>query len=105
MSHDLLFRAVAEPIRRRSLRLLSAGPLCVCDLVAVLRLPQPTVSRHLAALQGAGLLRVEKRGRWRHYALSAAKDPVASRLLASVAAEADAHGDRARLKTLTRRPC
>lgn len=44
----------------------------MADLVAVLRAPQTTVSRHLAYLRRAGLVRVRKDGLWKHYSLSAA---------------------------------
>lgn len=39
-----MFRAFADPIRLRILRLVAGGELYVCDLVEVLELPQPTVS-------------------------------------------------------------
>ena len=105
MYADLLFRAFADPTRRRAMRLLSLRSLCVCDLTDALRLPQPTVSRHLAALQRAGLVRVERRGRWRHYALAAARGGLVACLLKSAAAEADASGDVKRLKALPPRFC
>lgn len=41
---DHMFRAFADPIRLRILRLVAGGELYVCDLVEVLELPQPTVS-------------------------------------------------------------
>jgi ArsR family transcriptional regulator len=49
---NLMFRAFSDPTRLRVLRLLQAGEHCVGDLVTILRLPQPRVSRHLrTALQ------------------------------------------------------
>ena len=102
---DRLFRAFADPIRRRALRLLGRRTLCVCDLTDSLSLPQPTVSRHLGALQRAGLVRIEKRGRWRHYALAGTSDALVASLLMSAAAEKDAAGDVRRLKSLPRRAC
>ncbi len=51
-----LFSAAAEPTRLRLLNLLRQGSICVCHLQAVLSLPQPTVSRHLAGLRHAGLV-------------------------------------------------
>jgi ArsR family transcriptional regulator len=102
---DLIFRAFADPIRRRAVRLLGRRALCVCDLTDALRLPQPTVSRHLSALQRAGLVRVEKRGRWRHYALAGTQDRLVTSLLKSAAAEPDSAGDLKRLKSLPRRVC
>ncbi len=44
------------------LNLLRLGSICVCDLQAVLRIPQPTVSRHLAALRHAGLVSDVRKG-------------------------------------------
>ena len=101
---DSLFRAFAEPVRRRALRLLTGRALCVCDMVDALGLPQPTVSRHLGALQKAGLVDVRRSGKWRHYALRA--DGKAARsLLAALAAEGDKDGDLKRLKALPGRKC
>jgi ArsR family transcriptional regulator len=57
---DRLFRAFSDRTRLRILHLLQEGELCVCDLVSVLRVPQPTASRHLAYLRRAGLVRVRK---------------------------------------------
>ncbi|HET7787897.1 MAG TPA: metalloregulator ArsR/SmtB family transcription factor, partial [Myxococcales bacterium] len=68
-----VFRALADRTRLRILRLLLQGPLCVGDLVAVLDLPQPKVSRHLASLRRAGLVEDEKRGLWCFYGLTPAR--------------------------------
>ncbi len=79
-----LFKALADPHRVRILNLLatSAEPVCVCDLVAVLGLAQPTVSHHLRKLVGAGLLTRTQRGTWAYYAL----EPTALARLAAVTA-------------------
>ena len=65
-----LFKALSDETRLRILALLSAGELCVCDLMAVLDLPQSTVSRHLAYLRHAGLVEDRRRGVWMYYRLS-----------------------------------
>jgi ArsR family transcriptional regulator len=100
-----LYRVFSDPVRRRALRLLGRGPLCVCDLVDALRLPQPTVSRHLATLSASGLVRMQKRGRWRHYALAGGRDALSRRLLASLAHEKGAAADAARLRLKARPAC
>jgi DNA-binding transcriptional ArsR family regulator len=64
------FNAVAEPRRRQILDLLSAGERPVNDLVAVLRLPQPLVSKHLRVLREVGLVDVRDVGRQRVYCLN-----------------------------------
>ena len=48
---------LAEPTRLRILNCVAAAPLFVSDLVAVLGLPQPTVSRHLKVLRDLEILR------------------------------------------------
>lgn len=66
-----LFKAASEPVRLDILELLRGGTLCVCDLQARLGLPQPTVSRHLAALRHAGLVRDRREGARMLYSLAA----------------------------------
>lgn len=66
-----MFRAFSDRTRLRILHLLKDhAEVCVGDLVAVVRAPQTTVSRHLAYLRRAGLVRVRKDGLWKHYSLS-----------------------------------
>ena len=67
---DELFKGFADPTRIRILNLLVAGELCVCDLVNILELPQPTVSRHLAYLRAAGLVLVTRESKFAHYRLA-----------------------------------
>ena len=63
-------RAVADPVRLRLLALISARELCLCQVVAVLRLAPSTLSRHLSLLQRAGLSECRKEGRWHYYRLA-----------------------------------
>ncbi|MBJ6751521.1 ArsR/SmtB family transcription factor [Geomonas anaerohicana] len=73
----LLFQSLDDQTRLRLLALLlQAGELCVCDLVAVLQLPQSTVSRQLAILKNAGWLQGRRVGAWTHYSIAAALEPV-----------------------------
>jgi ArsR family transcriptional regulator len=59
---DQILKAAGDPTRLRLLNLLRLGCICVCDLTAVLGIPQPSVSRHLAALKHAGLVRDVRKG-------------------------------------------
>jgi ArsR family transcriptional regulator len=61
--------------------LLQGGELCVCDLVDVLQVPQPTASRHLAYLRRAGLVLSRKDGLWNHYRLAPPRDAIHKKLL------------------------
>ena len=70
---NLMFRAFSDPTRLRILHLLLDGELCVGDLVKILKVPQPTASRHLAYLRRAGLVATRRNGLWNYYALKLAK--------------------------------
>lgn len=63
------FKALADETRLRIIALLTEGELCVCDIVAVLELPQSTVSRHLSYLKNAGWVIDRRQGLWVHYRL------------------------------------
>ncbi|HJS43889.1 MAG TPA: metalloregulator ArsR/SmtB family transcription factor [Gemmatimonadales bacterium] len=65
------FNAVAEPRRRRILDVLARGERPVNDLVRLLRLGQPQVSKHLRVLREVGLVDVREEGRQRLYRLNA----------------------------------
>jgi ArsR family transcriptional regulator, arsenate/arsenite/antimonite-responsive transcriptional repressor len=65
-----VLKVLAEPARLRLLSLIQAQPTgeaCVCHLVEPLGLSQGTVSHHLKALLGAGLVTREQRGNWAYY--------------------------------------
>src|SRR5919107_229460 len=64
------FNAVAEPWRRQILDVLSSGELPVNDLVTLLGLAQPQVSKHLKVLREVGLVDVRDEGRQRLYRLN-----------------------------------
>jgi ArsR family transcriptional regulator len=67
---DVLFELLADSTRRRILALLlEHREICVCRLVGALDLPQPKVSRHLAAMREAGLLVSRRKGTWILYRL------------------------------------
>ncbi len=66
------FNAIAEPRRRQILDLLADGERSVNDLVELLDLAQPHVSRHLRVLREVGLVDVREEGRQRLYRLNGA---------------------------------
>jgi DNA-binding transcriptional ArsR family regulator len=63
------FNAVAEPRRRQILDLLAGGERPVNDLVELLGIAQPQVSKHLKVLREVGLVEVRDVGRQRLYRL------------------------------------
>jgi DNA-binding transcriptional ArsR family regulator len=66
------FNAVAEPRRRQILDLLAGGERPVNDLVRVLGIAQPQVSKHLRVLREVGAVDVRDEGRQRLYRLNGA---------------------------------
>jgi ArsR family transcriptional regulator len=62
-------KAIGDPIRIQLLDVLRkhAGQVCVCELVPLFDLSQPTVSHHLKVLREAGLVGSERRGLWAYY--------------------------------------
>ena len=78
---DGMFRAFSDRTRLRILHLLKGGESCVCDLVDVLGVAQPKVSRHLAYLRRARLVVVRQEGLWKYYGLAPARNTFHARLL------------------------
>lgn len=68
-----VFRAFSDRTRLRILHLLLDGELCVCDIMRVLDMSQPKISRHLAYLRRAGLVQARREGLWMHYRLRIAR--------------------------------
>lgn len=96
------FKAFADETRLRILALLSDGELCVCDLMAVMDLPQSTVSRHLAYLRINGLVSDRREGVWMHYRINPTiknlNQETWSRLLAHLESHPQAVQDKALLR-------
>lgn len=87
-----VYRALADETRLRILALLRDGEVCVCHLQGSLRLPQPTISRHLAYLRKTRLVEARREGVWMHYRLAAADSPVVTQVVES-ALHALTHAD------------
>ena len=62
-------KALGDPVRMQLVDVLRkhAGKVCVCELVPLFDLSQPTVSHHLKVLRDAGVVDSERRGLWAYY--------------------------------------
>jgi len=62
-------KALGDPIRMQLADVLRkhAGKVCVCELVPLFDLSQPTVSHHLKVLREAGIVESERQGLWAYY--------------------------------------
>jgi ArsR family transcriptional regulator len=62
-------KALGDPVRLTLIDVLRkhAGKVCVCELVPLFALSQPTISHHLKVLRDAGLVASERQGLWAYY--------------------------------------
>src|SRR3954462_1945589 len=62
-------KALADPVRLQLVDVLRkhAGKVCVCELVPLFDLAQPTISHHLKVLRQAGIVGSERQGLWAYY--------------------------------------
>ncbi len=64
-------KALSDPTRLNIVQLLyRTQTLCVCDIIAELQQPQPTISRHLSQLKQTGILSSERKGTWIWYSIN-----------------------------------
>ncbi|VAX14333.1 Arsenical resistance operon repressor [hydrothermal vent metagenome] len=70
MTEIEFYKQLADETRLRCLMLIFAeNELCVCELTHALGLSQPKISRHLANLRQAGVLKDRREGQWIYYHL------------------------------------
>ncbi|HEY2397356.1 MAG TPA: metalloregulator ArsR/SmtB family transcription factor [Solirubrobacteraceae bacterium] len=62
-------KALGDPIRLQLVDVLRkhAGKVCVCELVPLFDVSQPTLSHHLKRLREAGIVDSERQGLWAYY--------------------------------------
>lgn len=70
-----VFKALGDETRVRIVSLLTHGELCVCHIEDALGCPQSTISRHLAVLRAAHIVKARRDGAWVHYALDREGSP------------------------------
>ncbi|MCX6340210.1 MAG: metalloregulator ArsR/SmtB family transcription factor [Candidatus Aureabacteria bacterium] len=100
-----MLKALADEKRMRILYALKGGELCVCQLIALLKLAPSTVSKHLTILRSARLIDSRKEGRWMYYRLSKEfRPPSAGKILAPLFSDmketAEILADQKRLKRI-----
>ena len=80
-----VMKALSDPNRVKLLKMLQRRERCVCEIQAALGIAQPTVSKHLKVLEGAGLVGRKKDGLWVNYHLSnGGSSPYAASLLGNL---------------------
>ena len=67
---DILFKAIADPQRRKILKLLRAGPLSAGQLAETFEITKGSLSYHFNILKDADLIRCERRAQEQIYSLN-----------------------------------
>jgi ArsR family transcriptional regulator, arsenate/arsenite/antimonite-responsive transcriptional repressor len=69
------FKAMGDQTRIQILALLKVEDLCVCELVEILGISQPSVSQHIRKLKNAKLVKERRQGKWIFYSLDGSLYP------------------------------
>ncbi|MFN4015340.1 MAG: metalloregulator ArsR/SmtB family transcription factor [Reyranella sp.] len=64
---DKVFEALSSTVRRKILAYLSASDLTAGEIADRFDISKPSISKHLALLESAGLIASEKKGQYVHY--------------------------------------
>ncbi|MFN2138720.1 MAG: metalloregulator ArsR/SmtB family transcription factor [Candidatus Promineifilaceae bacterium] len=106
---EALFNLLSDSTRLRCLMLIQAeGEACVCEMTFALEESQPKISRHLALMRDAGLVKARREGTWMHYRISPelpswAKESM-RQMFQNLARLQPFRGDHKRLDLMTDRP-
>ena len=65
-----ILSALGNEHRLKIVELLSKGECCVCKITPKFKLDPSVISRHLAILERAGIIKSRREGRWIHYQIA-----------------------------------
>lgn len=63
-------KALGDPTRLKIIALLNTRDCCVCELVPIFGITQPSISKHMSRLKNVGLVTEARRGQWVFYSLN-----------------------------------
>ncbi|AIO19675.1 HTH-type transcriptional repressor AseR [Candidatus Izimaplasma bacterium HR1] len=69
-----LFKVLSDETRLRIINLLKTQSLCVCELVDILELTQPKISKHIAKLRAINLVNTKRNEQYIYYSLNEEND-------------------------------
>ena len=101
---ETFYMALADKTRLRLLNLMRDEEVCVCFFAEILGDSQPKISRHLAYLRNAGLVKARRDGKWMHYSIVEPEDEGGKLVMQSVLAwldeQPELRAERLRYKTV-----
>lgn len=65
-----ILKALADSNRLAIIRHLGKGEACVCELLEIFSVTQPTLSHHMRILSEANLVEGRREGKWIHYSIN-----------------------------------
>ncbi|WP_409274125.1 ArsR/SmtB family transcription factor [Neobacillus sp. SCS-31] len=71
---SLVLKLLGDKTRLTIMALLTMRELCVCELLEVFDMSQPSISQHLRKLKDAGLVKEERKGQWIYYSINKNSD-------------------------------
>ncbi len=109
MKQTSTFQTLSDETRLRALLLMAGeGELCVCELMHALDLPQPKISRHLAAMRDSGIVVSRRHAQWVFYFINPELEhwqrQIVEATVAGAGDEPKTMKDRERLTTMPNRP-
>ncbi len=109
MKQTEIFRILGDETRLRALLLIGEEKeLCVCELVHALDISQPKISRHMATMREAGIVRSRRHAQWVFYCINPSlenwQNQIIKAALAGGKSESVAIKDKNRLARMKGRP-
>lgn len=67
---EQVLKAIGEETRLKIISYLTMDSFCVCELVELIQMSQPSISQHLRRLREVEVILEERRGKWVFYSLN-----------------------------------
>nr|WP_028561716.1 metalloregulator ArsR/SmtB family transcription factor [Paenibacillus pinihumi] len=82
------FKLLGDRTRLAILGLLREKELCVCNIVDILQISQPSVSQHLRKMKAGGLVHERRQGKWTYYSLNVEDKPYIRQIVMEIPSQA-----------------
>lgn len=83
------FKLLGDKSRLAIIGLLKERDLCVCNIVDVLQMSQPSISQHLRKMKAGGLVNEFRKGKWTYYSLTIEDKPFLKASLDAIPSQAE----------------